>query len=214
MNTKASDQVEGSGTLEIWEHAVGPRVAGKITTLLADEGDWVKQGQLLATLERYEQARRDFKRAQELLENKAVPKTHFEKAELDFLDQQIVSPVNGIVLQKIHETGEVLSAGMPALIIGDPKNIWVRLYVPGSQINRVAIGQSAVVKLDGLPNREFSGKVTYISFQAEFTPRNVQTKEERTTQTYAVKVALDPTEILLRPGVPADVAIDVSSVKP
>lgn len=205
--------VEGSGTLEIWEHAVGPRTAGKVTRLLVNEGDWVKNGQLLATLERYEQKERDFKRAQELLQNKAIPRTHYENAVLDFEDQQILSPVDGIILEKIHETGEVLSAGTPVFIVGDPKKIWVRLYVPGSQINLVQIGQPAEVKLDGLPDKSFKGKVTYIAFQAEFTPRNVQTQEERITQTYAVKVTLEPAEMLLRPGVPADVAIDVSSAK-
>ncbi|MDL1872234.1 HlyD family efflux transporter periplasmic adaptor subunit [Deltaproteobacteria bacterium PRO3] len=198
--------LELSGTLEMTEHEVGMPVPGRLAQLLVDEGDAVKRGQLLASLDRFEQARRDYERQVALLARGGGNQQAVEQAELAMEDQRLVAPVDGVVLTKVHETGEVVSSNSPVLVIGDRSRLWVRIYVPEGYVNRLSLGQEARLRFDGL-KREFKGKVTFISPAAEFTPRNVQTPEERVTQTFAVKVTLDEVEPYLRPGVAADVAL-------
>jgi HlyD family secretion protein len=83
----------------------------------------------------------------------------------------------------------------------------VRVYVPEGVINRISMNQAATVKFDGMKDR-FNGRVIFVAPKAEFTPRNVQTPEERVTQTFAVKVRVEDPELFLRPGVAADVVFD------
>ncbi len=196
-----------TGTLELTEHSLGARTAGRLTALLVDEGDQVKEGQLIGTLDRYDQAKRDFDRAAKLLEQGGTTKQAVEQAELTLNDQQVVSPVDGVILIKIHEKGEVLSAGSPIVTIGDRRKLWVRIYVPEGSVNLVKMNQPATLHFDGL-KETFKGHVSFIALLAEFTPRNVQTPEERVTQTFAVKVTLDNPESFLRPGVSADVDLE------
>ena len=92
-----------SGTLEMDEHSVGARVSGRITTLNFEEGQSVKAGQLLATLERYEQAKRDNDRTKKLFQVGGASDQNLEQSDLILQDQQIVSPVNGVV--KLQEVG-------------------------------------------------------------------------------------------------------------
>jgi multidrug resistance efflux pump len=195
-----------SGTLELTEHSVGARVSGRLATLRVDEGDTVKKGQLLGTLDRAEQTERDYRRAQGLFEHGGTTRQNLEQAELAWEDQRIVSPVDGVILVKAREPGEIVSAGGTVVDIGDTGEFWVRIYVPEGDINRVRMNQEASIRFDGL-KRGFKGHVYYISPTAEFTPRNVQTPDERATQTFAVKVMLDEREPNLRPGVSADVTL-------
>ncbi|GEM_PF-1117465 len=197
-----------SGTLEFTEHGVGARVAGRMTSLKVDEGDEVKTGQLIATLERYDQNKRDYERQLALSRQGGATQQSVEQAKLTLEDQEITSPVDGVILTKVHEIGEVLAAGSAAVVIGDRAKVWVKIYVPEGIVSRLQLKQPAQIKFDGL-NRLFKGHIYFIAPQAEFTPRNVQTEEERITQTFAVKVKLDEMEPYLRPGVNADVFLDV-----
>ena len=85
----------------------------------------------------------------------------------------------------------------------------MKIFVPEGQINRVTLGDLATLRFDGL-NRTYAGHVSFIAPKAEFTPRNVQTPEERITQTFAIKIALDDPDPSLRPGVAADVTMDLT----
>lgn len=198
-----------SGTLELTEHAVGARVPGRLATLLVDEGQTVTQGQVLATLDRLDQTKRDYDRARQLYEQGGATQQAVEQAELMLEDQQIICPVDGVVLLKVHEVGEVVGAGSPVVVIGDRQQLWVKVYVPEGTINRVQLNQPATLRFDGI-KRLFKGHVSFVAPRAEFTPRNVQTPEERVTQTFAVKVTLDEAEPSLRPGVAADVVIHLN----
>jgi membrane fusion protein YbhG len=198
-----------TGTLEFTEHGVGARVAGRLSTLQVDEGDEVKNSQLIATLERYDQNKKDYERLSQLSQQGGATRQAVEQAELSLQDQQILSPVEGVILTKVHESGEVVAAGDPVVVIGDRKKIWVKIFVPEGMISRVKMNQAADLKFDGL-EKHFKGHVSYVSPKAEFTPRNVQTEEERVTQTFAVKVQLDEVEPFLRPGVTAEVSLDGS----
>lgn len=201
-----------TGTLEMTEHSLGARVPSRLEKLFVDEGDAVKQGELVATLDRYDQAKRDFDRVEGIYKAGGATQQEYEEAKLTLEDQQIVSPVDGVVLLKVREAGEVLTAGSVVVVVGDDKELWVRVYVPEGLVNRVKVGQTASLKFDGV-KKEFKGHVSYVAPQAEFTPRNVQTPEERVTQTFAVKVILDEKDPSLRAGVAADVKLDLRENK-
>jgi len=119
----------------------------------------------------------------------------------------ITSPLDGVVLSKLASEGEIVSAGTPILTLADLREVWVRLYIPLPHLGEIKIGQQAVVTTDALPGRTFSGTVTEIAQQAEFTPSNVQTREERIRLVFAVKVTLANPDGLLKPGMPADAVI-------
>ncbi|HSA60222.1 MAG TPA: HlyD family efflux transporter periplasmic adaptor subunit [bacterium] len=199
-----------SGTLEMTEHTVGARVAGRITTLNFDEGQEVTKSQLLATLDRFEQAQRDIERLKRQLSQGGVSQQAVEQGDLNVDDQRVLSPVDGVVLVKVRETGEIVAAGGPVAVIGDTASVWVRVYVPEGSIARVRLGTPASISFDGA-SRDVPGKVIYIAPQAEFTPRNVQSEDERVTQTFAVKVALDRPEPWLKPGIAADVTLKLEA---
>jgi len=203
-----SEALELSGTLEMTEHNLGARTAGRVTKLTVQEGDEVKKGQLIALLDRYDQTERDYRRADELFHQGGATKQTLENAELALIDQQIVSPLDGVVLTDVREEGEIVPSGGTVVVIGDRSDLWVRVYVREGDINRVQIGQPAAVHLDGV-KKPLDGHVSFVAPQAEFTPRNVQTPEERVLQMFAVKVKLGGTQAGVRPGVSADVDLSL-----
>lgn len=119
----------------------------------------------------------------------------------------ITAPMDGIVISRHASTGEIVGAGAPILTLANLTEVWIRLYIPLPNLGLVTLGQRAEVTTDALPGRTFSGTVTEISQQAEFTPRNVQTPEERVKLVFAVKVTLPNPDGLLKPGMPADAVI-------
>lgn len=200
-----------SGTLEVTEYSVGAPVPGRLATITIEESDTVDKGEIIATLDRYDKAKRDYERIYKLEQQGGATKQDVEAAELMMKDQSVISPVAGVVLVKVHEVGEVAAAGSPVAVIGDQFHPWICVYVPEGMISRVGMNQQAIVRFDGL-EQDFHGRVIFVAPQAEFTPRNVQTAEERVTQTFKVKIGLDPEEIgpNIRPGVKADVIIPLA----
>jgi HlyD family secretion protein len=120
----------------------------------------------------------------------------------------IIAPFDGVVTVRHREPGESVTPGLPVVTLMNPNDRWVRIYVREDQIGRAAIGQPAHIRSDSHPGRTYNGRVVFIANQAEFTPRNVQTSEERVKLVYAVKVAVTGDRALdLKPGVPADVTL-------
>lgn len=121
----------------------------------------------------------------------------------------IVAPFDGRVAQRHREPGEVVGAGTPVLTLRDLSDRWVRIYVREDAVGRVRIGQAARITTDSYPGRSYEGRVFFIGSEAEFTPRNVQTSEERTRLVYPVKVRITADEdVDLKPGIPADVVLE------
>jgi len=120
----------------------------------------------------------------------------------------IIAPFDGVVSVRHREPGETLSPGLPVVTIQNPADRWVRIYVREDQVGRVALNLPAEITSDSYPGRTYSGHVSFIASEAEFTPRNVQTAEERVKLVYAVKVTItgDPGDEL-KPGLPADVRL-------
>ncbi len=130
-----------------------------------------------------------------------------EAAQVALEDLEAKSTLAGVVTRTHAEVGETVGAGRPVATVTDISRPWVRVYIPENQIGKVRIGAPAVVKVDTYPEREFAGRVSYVSSEAEFTPKNVQTQEERVKLVFAVNVTLDNRDGTLKPGMPADVWI-------
>jgi membrane fusion protein YbhG len=118
------------------------------------------------------------------------------------------APFPGVVTIRHREPGEIVPAGAPVLTLMNPGDRWVRIYVPEDRVDRVKLGEPATITADAFPGRTYGGRVSFISSEAEFTPKNVQTAEERVKLVYAVKVAITGDRAGdLKPGVPADVVL-------
>ena len=128
-------------------------------------------------------------------------------AEVKLHDSFIYAPLHGVVLKKHIENGETVGTGAAVFTIGDLENPWVKVYVKEDRMGLVKLGQKAEVSVDSFSQKRYEGIVTYISSEAEFTPKNVQTKEERVKLVFGVKVRVTNQNDELKPGMPADVKI-------
>jgi multidrug resistance efflux pump len=116
----------------------------------------------------------------------------------------LVAPVSGWVAERVAQEGEMASPGMPLMTVADLSEVTLTVYVPEPDIDTIALGQEIEVFVDTFPNKPFIGHITFINDKAEFTPKNVQTKEERMTTVFAVEIKLDNPDQELKPGMPAD----------
>lgn len=116
----------------------------------------------------------------------------------------LTAPQAGIVLRKHVEPGEMIAAGTPAVTLADLTDVWLKIYVPEADLGRVKLGQTAEVTTDSYRGKVYRGTVSFINSEAEFTPKNVQTQEERVKLVFAVKIRLENPNQELKPGMPAD----------
>lgn len=126
------------------------------------------------------------------------------------------APVDGIVSEKIVEAGEQITPGQPLLRVSRLSRVWVDVYVPEDRLHAVWLGMKARIQADvaGGSQRAVEGTLTFLSPDAEFTPKNVQTQEERATLVYRAKVLADNPEQVLKPGMPVDVVLDTEQARP
>lgn len=116
----------------------------------------------------------------------------------------VVAPVSGTVLSDIIEPGEQVAAGTPVVTIGNLRDVWLRAYIPETDLGRVRIGTAARVSTDSFPGKSYEGRVSYIASEAEFTPKSVQTEKERVKLVYRIRIAIDNPNQELKAGMPAD----------
>jgi HlyD family secretion protein len=122
----------------------------------------------------------------------------------------LISPVAGLVMAKNIEPGEQVAAGTPVVTVGELDTVWVRAYINETDLGRVKVGQKARVTTDTWPGKVYEGTITFISSEAEFTPKNVQTQKERVKLVYRVKITIPNPNMELKPGMPADAEILVN----
>lgn len=132
------------------------------------------------------------------------------QAELDLIDVQmrklsVHSPIDGVVLNRNVEPGEVVQMGAPVMTVAGLARLLITVYLPEDEYGQISLGQEAAVSVDSFPGRVFKAIVTHIADQAEFTPRNVQTQDGRRNTVFAIQLSIDNPEGLLKPGMPADV---------
>lgn len=150
--------------------------------------------------------RRETIQAQEAVVQQA--RANLVRTEAMLANGVIKAPFPGRITVRHREPGETVGPGAPVLTLLDPEDRWVRIYVREDQIGAVQVGMAATIASDTYPDRTYPGEVTFIGSEAEFTPRNVQTTEERIKLVYPVKVRItgDP-DFELKPGIPADVTL-------
>ena len=134
------------------------------------------------------------------------------KAQVSVLDIQIgdttaSAPVDGVVLNRNVDLGEVINAGVPVMTIGDIRKPWLRAYITEKQLGRVKLGDKVTVTSDSYPGKTYIGRVSFISSEAEFTPKQIQTQEERIKLVYRIKVELENPNQELKLNMPVDAVI-------
>ncbi|RJR50854.1 MAG: HlyD family efflux transporter periplasmic adaptor subunit [Desulfobacteraceae bacterium] len=128
-------------------------------------------------------------------------------AEDDLTKSILHAPIDGFVTVKDIEEGEFVQPGTPVLTVARLDEVWVKTYVPETQLGKVYLGQKGEVVSDTFPDKVYAGTVTFISPEAEFTPKNVQTREERVKLVYRIKVTIKNPRQELKPGMPVDVVL-------
>jgi len=257
---KALEQDESFyGTVEAVEVLVSAQVMGRITGLFADEGDRVRQGQLVVTIDdllyraQVEQARVAIEsarsqsavvkanldgvhiamaRTRELLSSGSATQMQMDDVETqeDVLKAQqkvvraqvvqaeaalqlaetqlaytrVIAPVSGTVIRRDVELGETVLPGSALMTLADLSTMEVKVYVPGPMLGKIRIGQRVDLVTDSYPDRRLRGSVATIADEAEFTPKNVQTRDERVRLVYQVKVRVLNPDGILKTGMPVD----------
>ena len=136
------------------------------------------------------------------------------RAQIALIDTQLndtiaTSPINGVVLVKAADVGEVLAPGTNVVTVGDIEHPWLRAYIREQDLGRVKLGAKAQVKTDSFPGKVYEGHVSFISSEAEFTPKQIQTAEERVKLVYRIKIDIDNPRHELKSNMPADAEISV-----
>jgi HlyD family secretion protein len=249
-----------SGTIEVDEVHVGPRMGGRVAKIFAQEGDKLRPGQPIVELDAAElNARRDLAAAQI---NSAIHDAEAQAAQLEFMrddalrqqdlrkrnvvspsdaqraasvasaqekiveaarmrviqaraqladidaqlaEMQVKAPTDSILEVLSVKVGDVLAANREVATLILPQNLWVRVFVPEPWLGLIRVRDPVRVRVDSFPGMDFDGTVEQVNRQAEFTPRNVQTVEDRIKQVFGVKVRLPNNEDKLRAGMSADV---------
>lgn len=121
---------------------------------------------------------------------------------------EIHAPVSGIVLAEHVEAGEYVTPGTPVVTVGDLEHVWLRAFVNETDLGRVKSGQAVSVYTDTFPGKAYTGRISFIASEAEFTPKSIQTEQERVKLVYRIKVDVENPGLELKPGMPADAVID------
>ena len=264
----------GSGTLEATKVLVSSQVSGIILEAFVDQGNQVKEGQLMfvvdtvklvlqkeqakagleqvavqrtiahqsieLALEKLDLAKKRYERILALSEKNSATQQQLDEvkvalkaaetqvetsqnqlnalkaqqnqlqAQIKLVDQQISdaninAPLFATVLEVYAERGELAKPGAPMAQLADLSEMTIDVYISETNLGKVRIGQAANLVIDSFPDREFPASIVWVSETAEFTPKNIQTKEARADLVYAVKLRLENSEGILKIGMPADV---------
>jgi len=136
------------------------------------------------------------------------------RLETQVAELKVFAPLDATVLTKAVEAGEVVAAGKPLVLLGDLDHPWIKVYVTETEVGKVKLGAPARILVDSFPQQPFRGTVTWIADEAEFTPKNIQTKEERVNLVYAVKITIDNARRKLKAGMTADAELVVTTPSP
>ncbi|HSD64074.1 MAG TPA: efflux RND transporter periplasmic adaptor subunit [Ignavibacteriaceae bacterium] len=139
--------------------------------------------------------------------NKQIAAANLLRKSID--DSYVQSPINGFIVDKYFERGETVTQMSSLFKVADLRTVDLKIYVSEEELGRVKLGKTADITVDAYPNKMYKGKVIYISPEAEFTPKNIQTKDERTKLVFAVKIRVDNPDYELKPGMPADAVVHI-----
>lgn len=142
----------------------------------------------------------------------AEARARVEQIRIQLAEGEVVSPANAIAEVISIRPGDLLGPNQPVARLLEKDQIWVRIYIPEPQLGRIRVGQKAAIKIDTFADRTFDGIIEQINSQGEFTPRNIQSRDERNHQVFGVKVRIDNREGILKAGMAAEVML-VQSIK-
>ena len=218
-----------AGAIEATEYQVAPAMAGRVTTVTVGEGDSVRAGQTLVTLDesalelQLEQASQGVNAAKAQLDSAedsgtdaevAAAKARLAQAEaavqlarVQLAYATVAAPHDGVVVAVATNEGQNASPGKTLITLSDPLDLFVRVFVPETRIGDAKLGQSVRVTTDSSDD-EYPGKVVFIASESEFTPNNVETKEQRVKLVYAVRVRVSDDSGTLKAGMPVDVTFE------
>lgn len=206
------------GTIEATKVDVSSRVSSVISDILPKEGEAILKEQLIMTLScediniSNQQALKDYQRAFKLFQQGSIPQENYEhlKVKYDELKLksdwcQIKSPLSGTLLTSYRELGELVQYGTKLFTIANLNDVWANIYVPQKVLAKLKLNMQVFGYLPELDMKKFIGRISKISEESEFTPKNVQTREERTRLVYAIKISFDNSEKILKPGMSIEV---------
>ncbi|MCE1175038.1 MAG: efflux RND transporter periplasmic adaptor subunit [Propionibacteriales bacterium] len=217
-----------SGSVEADQFQIAPAVSGRVTEVKVSEGDQVTKGQLLVQLDttalklQRDQAKQGVVAAKAALTNArndgtsadvtaakarlAQAEAAVKLAEVQLSYASISAPRDGLVTSVVTNVGQNASPGKTVATIIDATSLFVRIYVPETGIGNVKVGQPATLRIDSAA-QTFTGQVSFVASQSEFTPNSVQTKDQRTKLVYQVRVRVEDSSGTLKAGMPADVTL-------
>lgn len=143
----------------------------------------------------------------------AQAKAHVAELDARLREAELTAPADGVVEVVSLRIGDLVPAGRIVVTMLEPSQLWVRIYVPETELGRVRLGQEATVEVDSFPGREFTGHVGQIGSEAEFLPRNVQTRDDRQHQVFGAKVYVDNADGVLKSGMSATVRLSTPASK-
>ncbi len=209
-----------SGTIEATETDLSARISGVIESYGAREGDPVKLGAVLTSIDCGDLrlaagiASEDFKRAEELYKGGSLSKENYDRLKYKRDDSalkvdwcSVKSPVNGRLLYSYREKGELVGPGTKLATVADLSEVWAYIYVPNDMLAKLRQGMEVKGFLPEAGDKEFSGRISVIYSEAEFTPKNVQTRKERTRLVFAVKVSFPNPDETLKPGMTIEIKL-------
>jgi HlyD family secretion protein len=144
----------------------------------------------------------------------ATARSQLQEVKVQLRDTRITSPLDGTVLTRAVEPGELVQPGTPLYSILNLDKLYMKVYVPEPDVGKLKLGQNARVYVDVYPEQPFDATVTKIAQEAEFTPKNVQTREERVKQVFGVELSIDNPDGKLKPGMPGDAVIRLQETAP
>ena len=232
---KQTDVIEASGIIEVTTVTLSAPVNSKLIEAEYDEGDSIEAGKTAARMDdsliekQIQIINANIEAAEtqvEAAEIQYVPgvndiqikiaedNLNIAEAQLELYNQQIdeldiISPIDGVVLNKLSEEGEYLLPGTSIYEIGDLYHVICNIYIPEDKYGKIFLNQEVILTVDSYPDSEFEGLVSKISDEAEFTPKNIQTKQERAATVYRITINLENPDLQLKPGMPADVVINI-----
>jgi HlyD family secretion protein len=229
--------VKASGTIEATEVDVSAQTSAQVRELRVEEGSSVAAGDTLALLDRVvaaasvsqAQANFDLASANARRVDALFTSGNATRQEKDIVDTQmaqaqaalalahkaldncfIVSPLSGTVTSKAVEVGDLATPGAVLVSISKLDTVKLTIYVSETELPLVKLGAPADVRIDATPKRSFAGRVTFISPAAEFTPKNIQTREDRVKLVFGVRIEIPNPDGSLKPGLPADATVKVT----
>lgn len=243
---KKSEELIFNGNVEVQDVNVSFRVSGRISKIMFEEGQSVKNGEIIATLDRdilesqlklatakmkeaevnFKNCKKDFIRNKELYIKKSISEkvyddvtmkyhtseaqrdaaiSNFELAKISLNDSVLKSPVDGIILTRNIEVGEMINSGTAAFSIMPHKKTRIKTFANEAALSKIKYNDKVYVNIETMPDKKFVGHIGFISSEAEFTPKNIETKELRTSLMYRVRVVIDENAPELKEGMPVTV---------